>query len=232
MHCSHLCMAAAVFTVVHFERHWVGTRSFQTGVVVPAARHRPPGAGLSHSARSFFYPPACSHSNILAVLPRSWREMKALRAKLVIHLLQPSWSFMWTRPRNFLWVIHLPAVPTVLFYASVVKLSNSFKFHLSVNPQNHCPAPSAMWRLALFSSFWKLPSKLNCQVWVMITFFFVLFFSADFSFHIWACGMQPADYYSCCCYGGITHCYLYHHTLDLRRSVFFSLVTECYCSYT
>lgn len=53
MQCSHLCMAATVSTVVHFERHWVWTGSFQTGVVVPAAQHRPPGAGLSHSAHIF-----------------------------------------------------------------------------------------------------------------------------------------------------------------------------------
>lgn len=109
-------MAAAVFTVVRFERGRVGTRSFQTGVVVSAPQHQPPGAGSSHSPHFLFsYPPACSHSHIWAVLPRSWREMKALRAKLVIRLLPPSWSCMWTRPRNFLWVILLPAVPTQCF---------------------------------------------------------------------------------------------------------------------
>lgn len=45
-------MAAAVSAVVHFERHRLWTGSFQTGMVVPVAQHRPPGAGLNRPASS------------------------------------------------------------------------------------------------------------------------------------------------------------------------------------
>lgn len=53
--------------------------------------------------------------------PRSWRERKPLPAKSVTHHLQLSWLCIWTRRRNFLWVILLPAVPT--FVLRLVLLS-------------------------------------------------------------------------------------------------------------
>lgn len=147
---------------VHFRLEWLS--------LLPSTDHLEQVWVTRHTR---FYPPAHSQSNISVVLPRSWRETKALRAKLVIHLLQPSWWCIWTRLRNFLWVILLPAVHTfllhsVLFSVSVVKLTNSFKIHLSANPQINYSCPQlvhAMWKLTLssFISQISIYRKLICH---------------------------------------------------------------------
>lgn len=84
MQCSHLCMAAAVSTVVHFERHRVRTGSFQAGVVVPAVQHWPPGAGLSHSAHIF--------STLHSVLSLTFRSFSPDPEEKQKHYEQSWWS--------------------------------------------------------------------------------------------------------------------------------------------
>lgn len=116
------CVSVAVSTVVHFERHSVRTGSFQTWVVVLAAQHWSTRRGLDFHWCStpallkniidlcmafIFVSNNELKETFLQFSPRSWRGMKASQIRLVIHLLQPSWLYIWTRLRHFLWVRYL-----------------------------------------------------------------------------------------------------------------------------
>lgn len=132
--------------MVHFERHSVRTGSFQTGVVVLAAKHRSARAGLPYS-ETLACSPVLSHL-ICCQTFRCFLQILKRNESLSNKAGDPPSSailVVYLDKAEELPVSHIspPSVPkfvlsSVLHSVSVVYLRHSFKFHLSGTPQNCC----------------------------------------------------------------------------------------------